>query len=122
MLALQAVTPAQLHAAVPEVTLAEARKLVAQVHRGEPVAPTSSIRRVAAAAVRAVGAIPSLTIVDEVASQLDPFVKYALESGGERRVRGAELVEEPAERAARVAVLVRDVRNALHSFFGKKKR
>ena len=102
MLALQAVTPAQLHAAVPEVTLAEARKLVAQVHRGEPVAPTSSIRRAAAAAVRAVGEVPALTIVDEVASQLDPFVKYALESGGDR----FEAVRIPLEAAGRFSVCV----------------
>ncbi len=102
MLALQAVTPAQLHAAVPEVTLAEARKLVAQVHRGEPVAPTSSIRRAAAAAVRAVGEVPALTVVDEVASQLDPFVKYALESGGDV----FEAVRIPLEASGRFSVCV----------------
>ena len=41
MLALQAITPERLAAAVPAITLAEARKLIAQVHRGEPIAPTS---------------------------------------------------------------------------------
>ena len=55
MLALQAMTPAALAAAVPIVTLAEARKIVAMVHRGEPVRATSAVRRIAADAVNAVG-------------------------------------------------------------------
>ena len=42
MLALQALTPERLAAAVPVISLAEARKLVAQVHRGEAIAPTSA--------------------------------------------------------------------------------
>ena len=35
---LQAVTPEALARTVPDCTLAEARKIVAQIHRGEPVA------------------------------------------------------------------------------------
>lgn len=78
MLALQAVTPADLAAALPEVLLPEARKLVAAVHRGEPVAASSAVRRVAAEAVRAAGALPALRVVAETASAIDPFVKYLL--------------------------------------------
>ncbi|MGE0547284.1 MAG: radical SAM protein [Kofleriaceae bacterium] len=84
MLALQAVTPAQLAAAVPGVTLAEARKLVAQVHRDEMVHASSAVTRRAADAVTAAGAVPTLGVVEQVASQIDPFVKYALESAGDR--------------------------------------
>lgn len=102
MLALQAVTPAQLAAAVPGVTLAEARKLVAQVHRGEPIAATSAIRRTAAEAVRAVASVPTLRVIAESASQLDPFVKYAVESEGAR----FEAVRIPLEHPDRFTVCV----------------
>ena len=84
MLALQAVTPAQLVASVPGVILGEARKLIAQVHRGETITATGAIRRTAADAVRAAGHVPELTIESEVASAIDPFVKYALSSAGAR--------------------------------------
>jgi 23S rRNA (adenine2503-C2)-methyltransferase len=76
MLALQAITPERLARLVPVVTLAEARKLIAQVHRGEPVAASSAIRRVAADAVREVGCVPTLEVVTETPSAIDPFVKY----------------------------------------------
>lgn len=80
MLALQAITPTRLVAEVPGVTIAEARKLVAMVHRGEPVRASSHVRSTSAAAVRAAGIVPELTVIDETASQLDPFVKYLCES------------------------------------------
>ncbi|MDX2090026.1 MAG: radical SAM protein [Kofleriaceae bacterium] len=102
MLALQAVTPGQLAEAVPGVTLAEARKLVAQIHRGEPLAPTSAIRRGAADAVRAAGHIPALEVVAESASKIDPFVKYALASGEAR----FEAVRIPLEHPERFTVCV----------------
>ena len=102
VLALQAVTPERLAASVPEVTLAEARKLVAQVHRGEPIAATSSIRRTAASAVRAAGHVPALELVRELASAVDPFVKYALASAGDT----FETVRIPLERAGRFSVCV----------------
>ncbi len=102
MLALQAVTPTQLVNAVPGVTLAEARKLVAQVHRGEPVTATSAVRRTAAEAVRAAGTVPTLTVVDEQASRLDPFVKYAIDSAGAR----FEAVRIPLEAPGRFTVCV----------------
>ena len=84
MLALQAITPQQLAAAIPLLTLGEARKLIAQVHRGEPVHATSAIRRAAADAVRAAGQLPALELVSETPSQRDPFVKYLLASAGAR--------------------------------------
>ncbi len=104
MLALQAVTPAALADAVPEVTLAEARKIIAQVHRGEPVAASSAVRRAAAAAVQAVGYVPVLEVVSEVASALDPFVKYLCASGpaGDR----FETVRIPLEHPGRFTVCV----------------
>ena len=83
-LALQALTPTQLVAAVDGVTLAEARKLVAMVHRGEPVAPSSAVRRSAAEATARAGAVPELAVVAETASAIDPFVKYLLASGEAR--------------------------------------
>ncbi len=103
MLALQAVTPERLAAAVPAISLAEARKLVAQVHRGEPIAATSAIRRVAAEAVRAAGTVPALELVAETASQLDPFVKYLLAAADGARF---ETVRIPLEDPARFSVCV----------------
>lgn len=103
MLALQALTPERLAAAVPAITMAEARKLVAQVHRGEPIAPTSAIRRVAAEAVRAVGTVPALEVIAETASQLDPFVKYLLAALDGARF---ETVRIPLEDPARFSVCV----------------
>jgi len=103
MIALQAVTPAALAAAVPAITLAEARKLVAMVHRGEPVAASSAVRRVAAEAVRAVGHVPTLTVVERAASALDPFTKLVVEAPDGARV---ETVRIPLEHPARVSVCV----------------
>ena len=102
MLALQAVTPAALAGSVPGVTLAEARKLVAMVHRDEPVRASSAVRRVAADAVRAAGAVPALEVRREEASAIDPFVKYVLASGGDV----FETVRIPLERAGRFSVCV----------------
>src|SRR5262245_12543487 len=76
MLALQAITPEHLAAVLPAITLAEARKLVAQVHRGEPVHASSAVRRVAADAVRTATMLPTLDVIAETPSALDPFVKY----------------------------------------------
>lgn len=103
MLALQAMTPAALVAAVPAVTLAEARKLIAAVHRGEGVAASSAVRRVAAAAVRAAGRVPELGLVAETASRIDPFVKYLL--AGEDGAR-FEAVRIPLEAPGRFSVCV----------------
>lgn len=102
MLALQAITPEALAAAVPAVTLAEARKLIAAVHRGEPVAASSAVRRTAADAVRAAGHVPVVEVLEETRSQLDPFVKYLLGSAGAR----FEAVRIPLEDPSRFTVCV----------------
>jgi len=70
-----------LAATVAGVTLAEARKLVAAVHRSEPIVASSAVRRTAAEAVRAAGHVPAIEVITETASQLDPFVKYLCKSG-----------------------------------------
>jgi 23S rRNA (adenine2503-C2)-methyltransferase len=102
MHALQALTPERLTAVVPGVDLAEARKLVAQVHRGEPISATSAIRRTSADAVRAATYIPAVEVVAETASAIDPFVKYLLASGEDR----FEAVHIPLERSGRFSVCV----------------
>ena len=103
MLALQAITPERLALAVPAVTLPEARKLIAQVHRGEPIAATSAIRRAAADAVRAIASVPSLEVIAETPSQIDPFVKYLLASTDGARF---ETVRIPLEHPDRFCVCV----------------
>jgi 23S rRNA (adenine2503-C2)-methyltransferase len=81
MLALQAKTPEALERAVPGITLSEARKIVAAVHRGEPLGrPLKEVRRSAVEAVRERALVPALEVVSEQASRVDPFVKYALRS------------------------------------------
>ena len=103
MLPLQAITPTDLAAKVSGLTLAEARKVVAQVHRGEPVAASSAVRRSAAEAVRAVGAVPTLDVVEETASRLDPFVKYVVTAPDGARF---EAVRIPLEHPGRFTVCV----------------
>jgi len=103
MLALQAVTPADLVHAVPEVSLAEARKIVAAVHRGEPVAAGSAVRRSAARAAAAAGSAPALELMAETASAIDPFVKYLLAAPDGARF---EAVRIPLEHPGRVTVCV----------------
>ncbi|MGE5185390.1 MAG: RNA methyltransferase [Acidobacteriota bacterium] len=103
MLCLQAVTPERLVERVDGVTLAEARKLVAQVHRGQPIAASSAVRRSAADAVRAAGSLPALAVERETASQIDPFVKYLLAAPDGARF---EAVRIPLERAGRFTACV----------------
>ncbi|HEX7843345.1 MAG TPA: radical SAM protein [Kofleriaceae bacterium] len=103
MLALQAVTPADLVREVPGVSQAEARKLVAAVPRGEPVAASSAVRRSAACAVRAAGQVPALTVLAETASAIDPFVRYLVAGPDGARF---EAVRIPLEHPGRVTVCV----------------
>jgi 23S rRNA (adenine2503-C2)-methyltransferase len=88
---------------VPQVSLAEARKLIAQVHRGEPIAATSAIRRTSAEAVRAVASVPSLDVIAETPSHIDPFVKYLLAAPDGARF---ETVRIPLEHPDRFCVCV----------------
>jgi 23S rRNA (adenine2503-C2)-methyltransferase len=103
VLALQAITPSDLVAAVPAVTLAEARKVIAAVHRGEPVAASSAVRRTAADAVHAAGDTPRLAVEAETASAIDPFVKYLLAGADGARF---EAVRIPLEHPGRFTVCV----------------
>jgi len=103
-LSLQGLTPEELARAIPAVSLEEARRIVAQVHRDEDVAtPSSGIRRAAREAAVAEGIVPSLAVVAEKRSQLDPFVKYALRTHDEHVV---ETVRIPLEAAGRFSVCV----------------
>jgi 23S rRNA (adenine2503-C2)-methyltransferase len=103
MLPLQAVIPAELVRAVPGISLAEARKIVAAVHRGEPVVASSAVRRSAAEAVNAVGQVPGLDVEAETASAIDPFVKYLLTGPDGARF---EAVRIPLEHPGRFTVCV----------------
>ena len=102
MLALQSITPETLSASVEGVTLAEARKLLAAVHRGEKISAGSAVRRTAAEAVRAAGHVPAIEVIAETASQLDPFVKYLCKSGE----YSFEAVRIPLEHPDRFTVCV----------------
>jgi len=103
MLALQAVTPDDLARHVTAVSLAEARKIVAAVHRGEPVAASSAVRRHAAQAVIAAGNVPALEVLAETASAIDPFVKYLLAAPDGAQF---ETVRIPLEHPGRITVCV----------------
>ena len=102
MLALQAVTPEHLSSAIG-IPITEARKVIAQVHRGEPVRPTSAVRRQTAEAVRAAGEVPALRVVEETPSAIDPFVKYLVEAPDGARF---ETVRIPLEAAGRFTACV----------------
>jgi 23S rRNA (adenine2503-C2)-methyltransferase len=104
MLALQGLSAVALARAVPEVALAEARKIVAQVHRDEPVTtPTAGVSRRARQAAALRGHVPSLEVVSVARSRIDPFVKYALKTADGHVV---ETVRIPLERAGRFSVCV----------------
>jgi 23S rRNA (adenine2503-C2)-methyltransferase len=104
MLALQVLSAVALARAVPEVALGEARKIVSQVHRNEPVTtPTAGVSRRAREAVAARGHVPSLEVASVARSQIDPFVKYALRTSGGHII---ETVRIPLERTGRFSVCV----------------
>jgi 23S rRNA (adenine2503-C2)-methyltransferase len=104
--ALQGLTPEGLVAQFPELTLAEARKVMSTVvrHGGAALArPVEQVRRAALEAVRARGHVPTLGLLAERASAVDPFVKYLLETADGERV---EAVRIPLERPGRFSVCV----------------
>lgn len=104
MIALQGITGVELCAALPGLAIQDARRVIAQVHRDEdPSTPSSGIRRTAREAVVAAGHVPSLAIVAERRSQVDPFVKYALRTADGHVV---ETVRIPLELAGRFSVCV----------------
>ncbi len=101
-IALQSVTPEALARAFG-LELADARKVVAAVHRGEPVEAARGVRRVALQAVAAGGWVPTLEVRARRESALDPFVKLGL---GTRDGHVIEAVRIPLERAGRFSVCV----------------
>jgi 23S rRNA (adenine2503-C2)-methyltransferase len=101
-LALQALTPDALERACG-LAPAEARKVVAAVHRGEPVERAAGVRRAALDAVRAAGSVPTLEVRAVRRSALDPFVKLALATPDGHVV---EAVRIPLERAGRYSACV----------------
>ena len=104
MLALQGLTPSSLREGVPALDLAEARRVVAAVHRDETMdAPLRGVRRASLEAVRRAGHVPRLARVLEQKSSLDPFRKLALAGDDGRPF---ETVRIPLERAGRFSVCV----------------
>jgi 23S rRNA (adenine2503-C2)-methyltransferase len=108
VLALQAVTPPKLAAALSHrMTEAEARKVVACVHRGEWGSPAFSglagVRRTAIEAARADGHVPLLEVRKISRSAIDPFVKVALATADGHVV---EAVRIPLERTGRFSACV----------------
>jgi 23S rRNA (adenine2503-C2)-methyltransferase len=85
------------------ITAAEARKIVAAVHRGDPIEGLAGVRRSAMDAARAQGHVPSLEVYDVRRSAIDPFIKIALATGDGRVI---EAVRIPLERAGRFSACV----------------
>ncbi len=103
-LPLQGVTPEELRGLVPALTLQEARRVVSQVHRDlDPRAPSNGVRRVAREAVARVGTVPTLEVISEQKSRIDPFVKLALRTHDGHVV---ETVRIPLEAEGRFSVCV----------------
>jgi len=100
---LQGMTPEELSAAA-SVSLEDARRVIAQVHRDEDVrTPSSTIRRTAREAVVRLGQVPTLELVSEQRSAIDPFVKYALRTADGQVI---ETVRIPLEQPGRFSVCV----------------
>jgi 23S rRNA (adenine2503-C2)-methyltransferase len=102
VLALQEMTPAALERALG-IAPAEARKIVAAVHRGAALAGLAGVRRTSLQAALEAGHVPTLSVRDVVRSALDPFVKLALATADGQVV---EAVRIPLERAGRFSVCV----------------
>jgi 23S rRNA (adenine2503-C2)-methyltransferase len=104
VLALQALTPDAL-AAAAGLTAAEARKIVAAVHRGDPLdrLNAAGVRRVALDAVRTRCSLPALELRSVRNSAVDPFVKLALGTADGHVV---EAVRIPLERTGRFSACV----------------
>lgn len=79
MQALQGLSPRSLERHFPELTAAESRRVAAAVVRLGARAlaePLVQVRRTAMAALRERGHVPQLSLLTELASQVDPFIKY----------------------------------------------
>ena len=102
MLALQAMTPAAL-ARASGLTPADARKVVAAIHRGAPIRETRGVRRGLLDALTVLGQTPTFAVRSVRRSLVDPFVKLALETQDGHVV---EAVRIPLERAGRFSACV----------------
>ena len=104
MIALQGLTPARLVGLVPSVPLADARKIVAAVFRGDDLSPPPrGVRRTSIDAVLARAHVPTLALAKEERSTVDPFRKLVLRLGDGELI---ETVRIPLERAGRFSVCV----------------
>ncbi|MET0595350.1 MAG: radical SAM protein [Polyangiaceae bacterium] len=103
--ALQGLRPEDLVEIASGITLGEARKLIALIHRGEPFPPRSpaQVRRVSFDRVRERTQVPEMRLVSRIASAIDPFVKYALQAPDGSIV---ETVKIPLAEPGRVSVCV----------------
>jgi 23S rRNA (adenine2503-C2)-methyltransferase len=102
-LPLQALTPERLAEALA-IALPEARKVHAQVQRdvfGQQ--PPQGVRRESLARIRAGGHLPTLSLLAERRSRIDPFVKYALSTPDGHTI---ETVRIPLEKPGRFSVCV----------------
>jgi len=96
--------PARLARELPGLDLAEARRIVAAVHRGERLlGPLAHVRRISLELVRARTRHAELTLLREERSKEDPFVKLLL---GTEDGRQLEAVRIPLERAGRFSACV----------------
>jgi 23S rRNA (adenine2503-C2)-methyltransferase len=103
VLALQAFTPEPLSQALG-IALAEARKIVAAVHRGDPLErPLEGVRRIAMQAARDKGHVPALEVRAVRPSAVDPFVKLALGTADGHVI---EAVRIPLEHPGRFSACV----------------
>ncbi len=102
-LALNALTPEALVAAVPELSLTEARKVVSAVHRGQPLVGLPQVRKGSLEAVRLRGSVPTLVQRSALASGVDPFTKLVLQT---RDGHVVETVRIPLERPGRFTACV----------------
>jgi 23S rRNA (adenine2503-C2)-methyltransferase len=102
VLALQAFTPEPLADALG-IGVAEARKIVAAVHRGDPLVGLTGVTRAAMAAARTHGHVPALEVRAIQPSAVDPFVKLALATSDGHVI---EAVRIPLERTGRFSACV----------------
>ena len=100
---LQAFTPEQLCAALPEVNLKEARRVVSTVHKDGVLTNRMGLRKTALLALQQHTTQPQLQLVDARQSGLDPFQKYVMQTGDGHLV---ETVRIPLEKQGRYSVCV----------------
>jgi 23S rRNA (adenine2503-C2)-methyltransferase len=104
MIALQSLTALRLAELVPEVSLAEARKILAALTRDDDLSlPLSGVRRVALDALRTAAGVPGLAVVEARVSEVDPFRKFVLRTADGQLI---ETVRIPLEKTGRFSICV----------------